>query len=443
MERDNFDERHYSAALAVNGAEAVNAAILAFSELGYRQNFGIIAGRSVNLDYGISENYLPVRIVHHSRHLNRFISGRETQLPLLHAVSLMSGRTERKVKEARGGSLTDRQLIFELVSSLEKNETGRAEGIIVELVSRGMFEELMGVLRDEAVRRYSYMFPAFILWNAVRCIVSDVPAYEGGSLSLLRCLSASTVSDEYISVRKAIGRKELKLHNVLENSYVPDEKVDWKIILALRSGIPELALNMLLEKISDGMSQNHILPLVSRQILAQSLNSDRKALFEHLIQNCSSMIEVNISGNDRSEISVYELLLTASHLAQISVAHPLQRPSSEGNDGLNDALLVIESALSEKTGSILPAKHNTLSNQRIAEFLVMASIKCDQLKNFSEALCHCSSVLSAGEVLGGGNVAKYAIDESADYLSKLFLIGGRYATSIYDRFGSFSESDSH
>jgi hypothetical protein len=442
MEKENFDERSYTAALSLNEEEAVSAALLAFSEFGFWQNFRIIAGRAVNLDYRTDENYLPVRIVHHSKHLNRFTSGRETQLPLLHAVSLMSGRTERRVKEPRGGSLTDRQIIFELVSSLERNETGRAEGITVEIISRGMFEELMGALRDEAVRRYSYVFPAFNLWNAVRCIISDAPVYTGGSLSMLRCLSGSGVSNEYISVRRAIGRAELKLQAAMENSYIPDESVDAKIISALRCGVPELALRIILDMVSDGISLNHILSVAFREMLVQSQNSGRKSLFEFLIQNCASLIEVAISGSDRSEILVYELLLTVFHLTQISVPSAAKHPSVEGYDDLNTSLSDIEGGTSERISSILRSKHNASVNDRIAEFLAMSSAKYDQLKNFSEAICHCSSVLTAGRVLGGDSVDDCALDECASYLSKLFSTSDRPTCSIYERFRIYHKSGS-
>ena len=116
---DQFDEDDYRTVLRTGGRRALVAANEAFGKLGFKANFTMVASSVLSLEYPPGDRFSPVRILHHSKHINTFLKGRETQLPVLHSVMLSSGYETPAAVESTGASLTSTQLVFELLKAID------------------------------------------------------------------------------------------------------------------------------------------------------------------------------------------------------------------------------------------------------------------------------------------------------------------------------------
>ncbi|MCL4346712.1 MAG: hypothetical protein M1417_01480 [Candidatus Thermoplasmatota archaeon] len=433
MDESSFDERIYRKILHGKREEAVAAAVLAFRVLGYTRNFDIIACASASVRRS-DDFYLPLRIVHNSKHINTYLEGLQTQLPLLHAASLIAGRDYHAAIGESGGSLTRNQLMMELVDALNSGEGGRSERIAAEMASRGMKEELFHIFREESSRRYSFSGPPLTILNSLRCISEHEDTLENGSVLMSGCLCGTPVSSDFSAILKGLRKDDFPSERVAENSFIPDEREDMKVIYAVRAGISDIAVNVIKSQLMDGVAVQHISGLLFTEALRHSLQSNRKGQFEFLIQNLHAALEMERTDDEKSGISTMELLLSAAHLTQLATQFAPPAAENQGQYALESALDAITAGHSQHVISILTGKHSHDVEQKIASFISALSVKYDQTGPLRELICHVSSSLHGASLSGSDEAFEAALSECSDYLAAIFSRNANTGTGVNDIF---------
>ena len=416
-----FDERDYRTILTAGGSRALFAAKQAFGLFGFKANLAIIAEHALSLDYQAGDRFLPIRVLHHSKHIKSLLAGKYTQLPILHSVMVSSGYGVARMTEGGGSSLTSAQLVFEMLSAIDTGARARACGLAMQLAQRGQDELLMDSLRDESARRYSHSFPPSLAWNSIRCILSGSRLTENAARVLAAALTGTDVSSVAISAKKALQYAGISPEKAAENDFFTDSGVNKRTVISIRGGVPELTLRVIAEELRNGVSARHILDTICLESLVSSMHSDRKFTHEFLIQNSSSLLESVVSAGSARPADITEMMAIAAHLTQIYVSSSGKTTfhGREGTGGLEGAFLEMDKGNSLPLIGILSGAKRTSDCDAASRYIAKLSVSCDQKNLYSESVCHCSSSLLSGTHLGSMNGTVQALCECASYLSSL------------------------
>ena len=429
---NQFDEDDYRTVLRTGGRKALVAANQAFGKLGFKANFTMVANSVLSLEYPPGDRFSPVRILHHSRHINTFLKGRETQLPILHSVMMSSGYETPAAVESTGASLTSTQLVFELLKAIDAGVRDRACGLASELASRGKDELLMDTLRDEAVRRYSYSFPPSLLLNAIRCMLSGKGVTEAAARVAVSAVTSSPFSPDASSVIKALKYAGISAGKVAENDYVPDDGPNLRVAESIRSGIPEMTLRVIADELRKGISARHILDAVCLEALLNSYGSVKKSVYEFAVQNSSSLLESALSSDSLKAVDIMEMMTVASHLSQIYSAPAADQQTRDDvtTYEFEETAALFENGDSSALLTLISRGPGDSGVMRASNYIAKRAVSCDQTGLYSESLCHCSSSILAGSLLDSrvGNMA--SLRESVSYLSALKMHGARCQDTV-------------
>jgi hypothetical protein len=427
-----FDERDYRTILAAGGSKALPAAKRAFGLFGFKSNFTMIVEHAMSLDYPAGDRFLPIRALHHSKHIKSFLGGQYTQLPILHSVMVSSGYGIARTIESSGSSLTSAQLVFETLNAIDTGAAARACSLAMQLALRGQDELLMDSLRDEAARRYSYSFPPSLAWNSVRCILSGSRLTENAARVLAASVASADISSDAIGAKKALQYAGISPEKAAENDFFTDSSVNKRTVISIRSGVPELTLRVIAEELRNGVSARHIIDTICLESLVSSMHSERKFTHEFLIQNSSSLLESIVSAGSVRPADVMEMMAIAAHLTQIYVSPPDRTTfhGREGTESLEGAFLEMEKGNSIPFIGIISGAKRTSDCDAASKFIAKLSVGCDQKNLYSESMCHCSSSLLAGTLLDSLDGKVRALCECASYLSSLKKRGAECTDAV-------------
>ncbi|MBX8637402.1 MAG: hypothetical protein KIY11_03455 [Thermoplasmata archaeon] len=416
-----LDEKEYKSILNAGGRKALIAARHAFARFGFRSNFMMVTDSLFSLEYPQGDSFSPVRTIHHSKHINSHLTGINTQLPILHAVMMSSGRSVSTTAGRAGSSLTSTQLVFEMLRAIDDGGRNRACSLAMELASRGKYELLVDTLREETVRRYSYSFTPSILLNAIRCIVSGNGFTEGAARVAASAVTGAGISPDAVNATKALKYAGVSTDRAAENDHFPDGDIDQRVAASIRSGIPEMALRVIADELNKGVSPRCILNTICLEALLNSAGSEKKSTYEFIVQNSSSIIESIVSSGVVKSADIIEMMTIASHLSQIYTARDTASPVTENSRqwSVDEAVSMFENGDPSALIGILYSKGGDSEFTRISTYVAELVVTCDQTGLYSESLCHCSSSMLCGSLLDSSASRAASLRECVSYLSAL------------------------
>lgn len=443
MNFEEIDERQYSRILATGSGDVPGIAAAAFSQFGFRKNQELIV-RTVlgEVDYSAESTFAAVRGVHAARHLSPLLHGRETWLPLLQTVGLLSfyGRKEA-VHRASGGSLTLSQLQFELVEAFNREIWSRAMGIAQEIAERGENELLLSMIRSEAVRRHSTGSLSFSIWNAVRCIAgNDVEMLSKGSGVAIAALSCEGVSSDYMTARKFILSEKLDPLKAIDNDGEMGEREKVRLSDAIRSGHPEMTFQVICRQVRDGTDLLELLKATGAELLSQSLHASNKALIGTPISNAAASLEANGDRDAMSPHTLLELLLAGGDVAQLA-EEPGYTRKTRAQLSLKEAAAELEKGRAGGIIALIGETKNLAEMEKIAALLAMSSLRCDPQHPTDIPFEHCNSSLYLMRVMDSIEEKRIALSEAAAFLGSYKRERKECTRSIFGLTGMKEESE--
>ncbi len=418
MNSDVFDEKNYRNLLLKGGDDAALNAVKGFSEFGFRKNQLVITElASTRLDYGKETTFAAIRYAHSSRHITRFLEGRRTWLPVLHTAHLFRFYHPRDVHDARGGSLTVSQLNMELLEAFDRGVWSRASGIAKEMALRGENELLLSAVRSEALRRLSSKTGAYTVWNAVRCLASsDTELLSEAIDTAIVALSTGDISESYLAARKFMSAEHLVPEKLADGADLLDETEEGRLLEAVRSGIPEIAVQFVGKLLRKGISLQHLLKYVAIEALRQSFNSERKGLFDTQIESLGSILEANALESLVSAYTPLELLISVAETTSLASGRRFRRRSGKVRT-LEEATGMMEKGRSEQMLAHIDEARNMQEAEKIASALALSSLNCDPETVNDHLFVHCSASLYSGGFDSTLDALKIALMECADFIS--------------------------
>ncbi len=428
----SFDEKDYRIILGAGTKEALFAAKRAFGAFGFRANFNMIADRAISLEYPQGDDFLPLRTLHHARHIGAFLDGARTQLPALHSVMTSSAYGVSGHIDRAGSSLTSSQLVFEMLRAVGGGDRFRAAGLAMELASRGKTELLMETLRDEGSRRYAYAPSPLLVLNAVMCALLGREITESAARISACAVTDHGISADALNARRALRHADVSIDRAAENDHFTDNVADTRVTVAIRSGIPEMALQVIADELRKGVSARHILNTVCIEALLGSAVSAKKSTYEFAVQNSSSLLEWMASCGLTKAADIIEMMAIASHLSQI------YSPGGADSDArsvsstcsFKEAVSLFENGNPRELISSVSPESSGADIERISKYVAGLSVNCDQAGLYSEAMCHCSSSILSGVSLESRTGQAYALRECLSYLSALKIRGAECRDTV-------------
>lgn len=421
MSEDGFDERQYLRILTSGSEDALQSAVVAFSAFGYRKNMELIAETALSVcDYTGEKSYAALRCSHSSKHISQYLEGRKTWLPLLQTAALFRFYGKREDLELRGGSLTAKQLNLELLASFTRGEWSRGAGLAKEMAMRGENESLLSALRSEAVRRHSTKSFAYTVWNAVRCIAhSDSELLAESVADVVYAISNEDVTGGLTAARRYLSSANLNAEKLVESNDSVEESDRDKIVEAMRSGLPELAAQLVVRQLGRGSGLSDILEIVGIETLRQSFNTSSKEMFEVQLETIAAMTETNRTEEMLTSQTAVEVIIACMDTTSISSSMTYRR-RREKQISLQDAAELMEKGSAGDIISIVEAAKNKGETDKPLQYMVLSSLKCDPAGVSDHPFSHCSNSIYIGEAASDLEGRKSAITECADYVADQF-----------------------
>lgn len=421
MEEEEFDEALYNRVIVSGREDATATAAKAFSVLGFRKNQRLITGIALgSLDYSTERTFAALRCAHASRHISPVLPGRQSWLPLLHTVHIMRNyRQTGELQERRGGSLTSPQLHFELLECFDRGNWSRALGIAAEMVSRGDDDALLASLRSEATRRQSAGSNAYTVWNAMRCVAEHDSEILGQAVTTaIIALSGVEVSPSYAAARRYLAAERLNPEKLADNGEQPDEREEERLLEGIRSGLPEIVMQLLARELRQGIGPLPLLRLTGVESLNQSFNAPENRLFESHIESLSAVLEANSSQGQVSGRTVMELLIEC--IESTSLAGPVRyRRKKERTGKLERAAARIAKGSAADMIAHIDGLKNTFEIETATRLVILSSLRCDPDSTGDHPFVHCAASLNLGSNGTQPQGSKIALKECSDNIARL------------------------
>jgi len=380
---EEMDEREYERRLLGQRSDALSACVKAFSIFGYTENFRLLSHHLLHNTDNTESEFRPLRLLHASSHFSSYLVGRDTWLPLLHTLLISNGRLSAFSYKRRGSSFSTRQIEFELLHAVEKQEIARARDLAAELAARGEREELFELLNVLASTRSGTKFLPLSVIRSGECLAGRLEN-EIETLSAISAveLCRTQQTAEFAALKKMISGEGMNAERAEEFEFIPGEREKEKIQNALSCGIPELTWRVLISAFRDEVSPAYILSLEAGRVLSLFAHTDAEHMEQWLIEALSC--EIERAGKGRREGIVYSVLLLGGVIS--SLASPEVEYSGSESDEPYEAL---EKGRPDELISFIDGcRGNELERQRAK--LAAVALRCDPEEN-DETIINCES----------------------------------------------------